>query len=89
MTKAATRAEAGAQYAAAAQAYLEAWVELHAHDHAANSDLGFRAAPPAAMPHPEFLPHAGAIVGFAIQAAQRRAHEISQVSDAGSDPRSA
>lgn len=45
----ADRAAAGAAYAAAAQAYVDAWVELHAHDMAISSrngdNSGFGAQP--------------------------------------------
>jgi hypothetical protein len=48
-----TRAEAGTAYAAAAAAYVEAWVELHAHDRAINRS-GF-GGQPEALAHPDFL----------------------------------
>ncbi|CAG2136143.1 hypothetical protein [Cupriavidus numazuensis] len=58
----AARQEAGAAYAAAAQAYLDAWVTLKAHDMAcANGNVaaidagrGF-AGLPEVVPHSEFL----------------------------------
>ena len=49
------RADAGAAYAAAARAYVEAWVELHAHDRAINHPGGF-GAQPVALAHADFLP---------------------------------
>jgi hypothetical protein len=59
------RAAAGAAYAAAAQAYVDAWVELAAHDGAVGNNnirgvspgSKFNAQPEVLM-HPEFLPAA-------------------------------
>lgn len=53
MSIAANRAAAGAAYAAAAQAYADAWVDLQAYDLATNGS-GFGAQPVIAG-HSEFL----------------------------------
>lgn len=54
MTVHSDRLAAGAAYAAAAKAYVDAWVELHAHDLATGQPGGFGAQPEIAG-HSEFL----------------------------------
>lgn len=75
----AARALAGAAYAAAAQAYADAWVELHGYDQALCNaaltqprPLGFAGAPQP-LPHGEYLPkfiHGGLIDRAKTRAAQ-------------------
>ncbi|WP_218510615.1 hypothetical protein [Variovorax sp. dw_308] len=72
------RQAAGAAYAAAAQAYLDAYVELHAHDLAYHGGAGpgfpeFR--PP--TPHGDFL--ADPIHGTHVERVQARAEQIKKV----------
>ena len=59
------RAKAGAAYAAAAEAYVAAWIELHAHDMALANRTGdhrsFGGGPAVAAAHPQFLPDVGQI----------------------------
>lgn len=76
----AARAVAGAAYAAAAQAYLNAWAELHGYDQALCNallrqpqPLGF-AGSPEAQPHGEFLTRF--IHGGLVDRAKTRAAEI-------------
>jgi len=76
----AARAVAGAAYAAAAKAYLDAWAELHGYDQALcnaalaqHRPLGF-AGSPQPLPHGEFLTQS--IHGGLIDRAKTRAAEI-------------
>lgn len=66
------RAAAGAQYAAAAQAYVEAWVELQAFDLATGSARGFGEMP-RALAHGEYFRDAGPTNGSLGDRARARA----------------
>lgn len=76
----AARAIAGAAYAAAAQAYQDAWIELHGYDQALCNaalaqprPLGF-AGIPQPLPHGEYLRQS--IHGGLVDRAKARAAEI-------------
>lgn len=69
----AARQEAGAAYAAAAEAFVSAWTELHALDLAINAN---GAVLPQIAGHPEFLRDLPAVLRDPAERARQRLAEI-------------
>jgi hypothetical protein len=77
-----TRAAAGAAYAHAVENFAAAWLELCAHDHAANAAHHFRGVPDlSGFLHAEFMPtdHAMRASAHLVARARERASIICAV----------